>query len=143
MQELLAKVNRSVNRDYFYVRDIDQYNCAEFWTVMPEGGDCEDFALTKREILLAEIPKCNLRLATCVTEEKSYHAVLVVILDGEKYVLDNRFPMVLTEKQLPFYAWHKMQDERGAWKKVDGNLNIVGDALPPAGWVGFLERGNT
>lgn len=116
---LLNNVNFSVNNDYFYIPDIDQYNKTEHWTIMPEngGGDCEDFALTKRKILLEELPKPSLRLATCWTERGEYHAVLIVTTDMGDYVLDNRYKFIMPWESLR-YKWHKMQDEKGIWRKI-------------------------
>lgn len=139
MQELLDKVNRTVNRDYYYVRDEDQYRRADFWPAMKDtiAGDCEDFALAKREILRQEIPASRLQLAVCSTDEKELHAVLIVRDGDAEWVLDNRYPMPLKKYQLPAYRWIKQQDDQGRWRDMEGSATT-----PPPGWVDYCEREN-
>jgi predicted transglutaminase-like cysteine proteinase len=65
-RKLLDKINRAVNWEIAYERDIDQYGVSERWAI-PENdkGDCEDYALEKRRRLLAAgWPESDLRMAT-------------------------------------------------------------------------------
>ncbi len=108
----IQQINSSVNRNR-YVTDMDQYNVPEFWTEIDSaGGDCEDYALKKRRLLLdAGFPFDCLRIATCWDENGDYHAVLTVDTTQGTYVLDNRFSNVsswvnLTQKG---YIWDKRQ----------------------------------
>ena len=117
--KLICDVQLTVNFESEYARDIEQYRKRDFWAVMGSEklGDCEDYALTKREILRAELPIDALRLATCWTELNGYHAVLVVVTDTGDYVLDNRHKWPVPWAELK-YKWDKMQDADGKWRKV-------------------------
>ena len=118
-KSLLDKINRTVNWEIAYERDIDQYGVSEYWALPESGkGDCEDFALEKRRRLLAEgWPASDLRIAACWVENGGYHAVLVAVLDGDWWVLDNRYDIMWRWDQMQHYKWHKMQDEAGVWRE--------------------------
>ena len=72
-------------------------------------GDCEDYALRKRQILMERgVDPSLLKLATCWTETKDYHAVLIDTTSDGDFILDNRMksPMI---KQDIGYTWDKIQ----------------------------------
>lgn len=113
----LKEVNRRVNADTRYRTDIAAYHKKEFWAVADGFGDCEDYALRKRqELITLGWPLEVLKLATCRTETGEDHAVLTVDLDGKTYVLDNRFPNVREWHTVP-YVWFKRQSGHG-WVRI-------------------------
>ena len=85
----LRSVNASVNRSIRPVNDSQDQG--DVWQVNVKSGDCEDFALTKRDHLIAMgwSPKA-LRIAVTKTPYGEGHAVLVVKTDQGDLVLDNR-----------------------------------------------------
>lgn len=86
----LTRVNASVNGS---IRGINDSNSAagDIWQVGSKSGDCEDFALTKRQRLIGMgwSPRA-LRIAVARTGSGEGHAVLVVKTDQGDLVLDNR-----------------------------------------------------
>lgn len=116
---LIVNTQLTVNREAKYCLDRDQYGHTDFWAILGEDklGDCEDVALTKREILGQELPHEALRLATCWVKNEGYHAVLIVVTDRGDYVLDNREKWPVPW-EWPKYKWHKMQDHLGVWRDV-------------------------
>jgi predicted transglutaminase-like cysteine proteinase len=119
-RKLLDKINRAVNWEIAYERDIDQYGVSERWAI-PENdkGDCEDYALEKRRRLLAAgWPESDLRMATCLTEKGGGHGVLIAVLDGTWWVMDNRYDTLFSWGQMQHYQWQKMQDDAGVWREV-------------------------
>ncbi|MBB4526537.1 UNVERIFIED_ORG: putative transglutaminase-like cysteine proteinase [Rhizobium sophorae] len=85
----LRAINTSVNRS---IRPVDDRpDQGDVWQVNVKSGDCEDFALTKRDHLIAIgwSPKA-LRIAVTKTPGGEGHAVLVVKTDRGDLVLDNR-----------------------------------------------------
>lgn len=90
-QQQLSQVNGSVNRAIRPVNDDASDNAGDVWSVDVAAGDCEDFALTKRENLLklGWSPR-TLRIAMARTGSGVGHAVLVVKTDRGDLVLDNR-----------------------------------------------------
>lgn len=85
----LRAVNASVNRS---IRPVDERpGQGDVWQVNVKSGDCEDFALTKRDHLIAMGWSSKaLRIAVAKTPIGKGHAVLVVATDRGDLVLDNR-----------------------------------------------------
>ena len=90
-QKQLSQVNGTVNRSIRPINDDAADNAGDVWNVDVSAGDCEDFALTKRENLmkLGWSPR-TLRIAMARTGSGVGHAVLVVKTDRGDLVLDNR-----------------------------------------------------
>lgn len=97
----LQKVNREVNAAINRVPDQVLYGIAEQWAFPKQGaGDCEDFALEKRRLLLAlGWPMETLLVTVGVDREKRGHAVLTVVTEQGDLVLDSKSPAIL-----PWYA---------------------------------------
>lgn len=124
-EAMLMGVNHEVNANIKYRDDVSLYEKVEFWTVVHGigEGDCEDYALTKRQLLIGlGLPPEDLRLATCWTETNEYHAVLTVETDKATLVLDNRFPYPY-QWDVPNYRWHKRQKPgRLKWELLTGSI---------------------
>lgn len=86
----LIQVNRAVNRQ-IRPRHDKAGPMGDVWSVSPAKGDCEDYALTKRHMLIARgWPSSALRIAVARTARGEGHAVLVVRTSEGDLVLDNR-----------------------------------------------------
>lgn len=105
----LTIVNTKVNQ-FPYKSDPSRFGSLEQWEEIDiEGGDCEDFAIGKLRMLLGRGWSIQqLRLATCWVETGEYHAVLLVDIGEETWVLDNRYPFPMEHDLLP-YKWDKLQ----------------------------------
>jgi len=69
--EFLKDLNWSVNKDIGYRSDMELYDRIDFWDIVEEEGDCDDYALTKRKMLREKYPEhkdCFL-LALCMVQE--------------------------------------------------------------------------
>lgn len=111
LMEAAREVNLMMNRRYPEIADARQYDRAEFWALpTARGGDCEDFALAKKQELLARgVPTERLMIATVLDRKQQAHAVLVLRTAAGDMVLDN-----LTNRILPWedtgYFFLRMQD---------------------------------
>jgi predicted transglutaminase-like cysteine proteinase len=86
IMQLLKSVNASVNRAIRPRHDKG----ADVWSANATSGDCEDYVLAKRRALIkAGLPSSALRIAYVKTRKGEGHAILVVVTDGKKWVLDN------------------------------------------------------
>jgi len=103
-QDLLASTNLTVNTMVQYRSDIENYNIEEKWALPDLGfGDCEDYVLEKRRLLLAEgVPSESMTIAYVKVPlsdvqpgEDRGHAVLIVRTNKGDRVLDNRADDVL------------------------------------------------
>jgi predicted transglutaminase-like cysteine proteinase len=85
--ETLKRVNAKVNRT---IRPARDRSGVDVWSVDASVGDCEDFALRKRQELVdAGIPASSLRIAYVKTRRGEDHAVLIVKTNRADLVLDN------------------------------------------------------
>jgi predicted transglutaminase-like cysteine proteinase len=83
----LREVNSSVNRS---IRPQNDAPGSDVWSVNARVGDCEEFALAKRDALVrAGFSRSALRLAYVKTNWGEGHAVLVVKTTRGDFVLDN------------------------------------------------------
>ncbi len=92
-----------------------QSEVGDDWTPAVDGGDCDSYATAKMQRLIAYgWPERSLRLACCFVERSAgekrnrYHCVLLADIDGQTYVLDNRYPLPMEWAFLD-YEWHKLQ----------------------------------
>lgn len=131
---LLSRVTRRVNRD---VRpQADDNGTDDDWVRPGLGGagDCEDYAIEKREHLRASgFPSSDLTLAVVYRRDIGLHTVLVAQVDGQDYVLDNLSPWVTRASRIP-YTWVKRQvpGESALWASVlpQGEQTIAAGAGP-------------
>jgi predicted transglutaminase-like cysteine proteinase len=107
--ELLKRVNHSVNMSILPI--LKSYGPAlrDGWTIAPDTGDCNDYAVTKRhDLLQSGLPSKALRLSVVTTVSGIGHLVLVVVTTKGDIVMDN-----LTEAIRPWlstdYHWVKIQ----------------------------------
>ena len=107
--ELLKRVNHSVNLSIIpTVKDYGP-NLDDGWTIAPDTGDCNDYAVTKRHQLLESgLPSKALRLSVVKTASGIGHLVLVVVTTKGDFVLDN-LAEVIRPWQSTDYHWLKIQ----------------------------------
>ena len=87
----LQRVNLWVNTHVKPMTDMDHWGVPDRWNYPDDGyGDCEDYVLEKRRMLMkAGFPREAL-LITVVLDNGDSAAVLTVKTDKGEYILDNR-----------------------------------------------------
>ena len=117
----LDEINRYVNRVIEPATDLEIYGEVEYWTLPTTQGDCEDYALLKRHLLMARGWPVSALLMTVVKDEKGEgHAILTARTAQGDYVLDN-----------------KIQDVR-IWSKAPYEFVMRQSFVHPRAWV-FLD----
>jgi predicted transglutaminase-like cysteine proteinase len=87
----LDHVNRSVNKLIEPATDQEIYGVAEYWAIPMSRGDCEDYALLKRQVLMMRGWPASALLLTVVRDEKGEgHAILTARTAKGDYILDNK-----------------------------------------------------
>jgi predicted transglutaminase-like cysteine proteinase len=109
----LELVNSDVNSRVRSLSDIEHYGIDDYWELPLEGGggagDCEDYALEKRKMLMSRgVPMRALSIALVRTAWNEPHAVLLVHTDEGEYVLDN-LTHAIRPWQFTQYTWIKWQ----------------------------------
>ncbi|QPB22377.1 transglutaminase-like cysteine peptidase [Rhizobium sp. 007] len=109
MQRKIREINDSINRTIIGINDTSADDYADDWKVNVKQGDCEDFALSKRDQLIASgIPARALRIAVTRTPSGEGHAVLVVKTTRGDLVLDNRTNRIKNWRKTDL-QWVKIQ----------------------------------
>jgi predicted transglutaminase-like cysteine proteinase len=128
LMEKLKKVNVFFNR-WPYKMDNSVWGVEDYWATpcefMKRSGDCEDYAISKYYALRnLGVPASQMRVAAIINGiTGNGHAVLVVYLDGDAYVLDNLTNMVLSHKRLSHYRPVYTVNEEYMWRHVKPATN--------------------
>jgi predicted transglutaminase-like cysteine proteinase len=93
----LVHINTWVNETIKPVTDLDHWGIVERWSYPDDGkGDCEDYVLLKRRMLMQAGWPREALLITVVRDRKGDgHAVLTVKTDKGDFILDNQAEDVL------------------------------------------------
>lgn len=93
----LVRVNRWVNDHVRPITDLEHWGVVEKWSFPDDGyGDCEDYVLLKRRLLIQAGWPREALLITVVRDKKDEgHAVLTVKTDKGEFILDNQAEEVL------------------------------------------------
>jgi predicted transglutaminase-like cysteine proteinase len=88
----LQRVNLWVNTNIKPMTDMDHWGVVERWNYPDDGyGDCEDYVLQKRKMLIkAGWPREALLITVVRDRNSDGHAVLTVKTDRGEYILDNQ-----------------------------------------------------
>jgi predicted transglutaminase-like cysteine proteinase len=121
----LAEINQAVNDAIAPMTDLAQFGVLDRWTLPLTTddttiGDCEDYALEKRRMLIeAGWPPEALRLAVATSKETGVHAALIALTTEGDYVLDNLVDEVRLWTMTD-YIWLKRQASADPteWRRV-------------------------
>jgi predicted transglutaminase-like cysteine proteinase len=113
----IEQINYWVYRNVAYKPDnIDEWSPAEV-TLQRRYGDCEDLALLKRALLLAQGYKEDDVIMLIVYDliSRQDHALLLVNSSNRWYILDSRTPTVLRQEQVQDYTPIKGYTRHQTW----------------------------
>lgn len=108
----LLSVNSHVNELVRPQTDEEIYGLAEFWTYPNGRGDCEDYVLLKRRLLMKRgWPESALLITVVRDEYGEGHAVLTVRTAQGDFILDNKHSRIVRWSETP-YQFIKRQSYR-------------------------------
>ena len=117
----ILQVNYKVNSSIEPLTDEQIYGVEERWAIPTTVGDCEDYVLLKRRMLLAKgFSPADLLITVVLQPNGDGHAILTVRTDRGDFVLDNMRNKVLLWSDTE-YTFLKRQSTRnsGQWVKID------------------------
>jgi predicted transglutaminase-like cysteine proteinase len=93
----LERINLHVNNHIKPMTDLEHWGVVERWNYPDDGyGDCEDYVLAKRRMLIQSGWPREAALITVVRDKHGDgHAVLTVKFDKGEYILDNQNDQIL------------------------------------------------
>jgi predicted transglutaminase-like cysteine proteinase len=109
----IEEINTAVNSAVAPITDLELYGKPEVWAYpTAKKGDCEDYVLAKRRMLIEHgFPESTLLITVVRDENNEGHAVLTVRTDKGDFVLDNKRRDVVRWADTP-YTFVKQQSER-------------------------------
>jgi predicted transglutaminase-like cysteine proteinase len=117
----LDSVNRQVNMAIRPATDSEIYGEVERWTLPVDRGDCEDYALLKRHILMRRGWPASALLMTVVRDEKGEgHAILTARTSKGDYVLDNKTDELKLWSATPYkFVMRQSYIDPNVWLSLD------------------------
>jgi predicted transglutaminase-like cysteine proteinase len=129
----LDRVNRYVNDHVKPMTDLEHYGVIEKWTYPEDGyGDCEDYVLLKRRMLMQLGWPREALLITVVRDKKGDgHAVLTVRSDKGEFILDNQEAEILPWSDTGYrYVKRQSQSDPNVWVSLGDNRPTTYVASP-------------
>lgn len=126
---MLLDVNYTVNTTIKPMTDMELYGVEEKWAYPTYAGDCEDYVLLKRKMLMQKgFHPSDLLITVVLQPNGEGHAVLTVRTDRGDFILDNMRNKVLLWADTEYtYLKRQANDDPGRWVKLqDGRTMAVG-----------------
>ena len=114
----LVRVNKRVNEAIKPMSDLEHWGVLERWSYPDDGyGDCEDYVLLKRRMLIQSGWPREALLVTVVRDKKGQgHAVLTVTTDTGDFVLDNQNDVILLWSKTGYhFVKRQSQSDPNVW----------------------------
>jgi predicted transglutaminase-like cysteine proteinase len=127
----LERINKWVNATIKPKRDLEHYGEVDKWTYPDDGyGDCEDYVLLKRRMLMeAGWPREALLITVVIDHNGEGHAVLTVRTDRGEFLLDNlREDIVPATKSSYRFIKRQLQTNPNFWVSLGGPRSTVATA---------------
>jgi len=117
----IERVNRRVNAAVKPMSDMEQWGRVDQWDYPTTGyGDCEDYVLFKRYVLMQKgFPRQALLVTVVKDERGDGHAVLTVKTDRGEFILDNLNDRVLPWESTPYkFVKRQSQSDPNVWVDI-------------------------
>jgi predicted transglutaminase-like cysteine proteinase len=114
----LVRINNYVNKTIKPITDQEQWGVVERWSYPDTGyGDCEDYVLLKRRLLIESGWPREALLITVVRDKRGDgHAVLTVRTNKGEFILDNQEGKVLPWTETGYrFVKRQSQSDPNVW----------------------------
>lgn len=128
-QEQIFQVNRYVNEKE-YVLDLNNYGLEDYWAIAREflynGGDCEDYAITKFfSLKWLGFSSDDIRIVILQdTNLRTPHAVLAVTSDQDAVILDNQSGETIPHRKIVHYIPLFSLNETAWWLYLPPGMSL-------------------
>lgn len=129
----LQQVNAAVNESIRPATDMDIFGVEELWVYPVVWGDCEDFVLLKRRMLIDRgWPVSSLLITVVLQPNGEGHAVLTVRTDRGDLILDNLNPEIrIWNETAYFYVKRQSERNSGGWVDINDQRQTVAQHAGP------------
>jgi len=129
--QIIREVNLQVNRSIMPMTDQDLYGKDEVWAYPTDAGDCEDFVLLKRKMLIEKgFSVADLLITVVRKPDGEGHAVLTMRTADGDYILDNLEDDVKLWTDTPYtYLKRQASFNTGRWVTIETSPDVMVGAL--------------
>jgi predicted transglutaminase-like cysteine proteinase len=129
--DVIREVNSAVNLSIVPRTDIEMHGVEELWSYPELEGDCEDYVLLKRLMLMERGFEARDLLITVVRKpDGEGHAVLTLRTSEGDYILDNLSETVSLWTDTPYsYLKRQASFHSGRWVSIESPADILVGAL--------------
>lgn len=124
IERMIDAVNRHVNGTVAARSDADHWGVTDRWDLPTDRlGDCEDFVLQKRKLLIENgLPRQALHVTVVYYGKNEGHAVLLVRTDRGDYVLDHLAEEIRPWCDTPYrYVKRQSDGDPDVWVSLYGS----------------------
>ncbi|WP_330083503.1 transglutaminase-like cysteine peptidase [Methylocystis iwaonis] len=117
----ITRINLWVNKHVAPIADSEHWGVVDAWDYPTDGkGDCEDYALLKRRMLIEEgFPRGALLLTVVKEKNGDGHSVLTVRTNHGEYILDNLTDQVRPWTKAPYrFVKRQSQQDPNIWVAI-------------------------
>ena len=132
----LVRINKWVNDTIKPMTDLDHWGVVERWSYPDDGyGDCEDYVLLKRRMLMqAGWPRQALLITVVRDKRGDGHAVLTVKTDKGEFILDNQNESIVAWTETGYrFVKRQSQSDHNIWV-------ALGDGRPAVSTASARDR---
>ncbi|MEM1377760.1 MAG: transglutaminase-like cysteine peptidase [Pseudomonadota bacterium] len=125
--QAMVDINNSINSAVIPKTDMQIWGREELWSYPTSVGDCEDFVLLKRHMLVQKgFAPANLLITVVRQRNGEGHAVLTVRTDRGEFILDNLTSEIKAWEDTP-YVYLKRQSSKhaGRWVNISDHRMSV------------------
>ncbi|MGB9366675.1 MAG: transglutaminase-like cysteine peptidase [Xanthobacteraceae bacterium] len=131
----LVRINKWVNDNVKPMTDLEHWGVVEKWSYPDDGyGDCEDYVLLKRRMLMeAGWPRAALLITVVREKNGNGHAVLTVKTDKGEFILDNQEERILLWSETSYrYVKRQTQFDPNRWVALGDPRPTIATASSPS-----------
>ena len=135
----LVRINKWANENVKPMTDMDHWGVVEKWSYPDDGyGDCEDYALLKRRMLIeAGWPREALLMTVVREKNGNGHAVLTVKTDKGEFILDNQEERILLWSETSYrFVKRQSQTDPNRWVSLGDPRPTICDRV-----IALRQRG--
>lgn len=130
----LVRINKWANDTVKPMTDMEHFGVVEKWSLPDDGyGDCEDYVLLKRKLLVeAGWPREALLITVVREQNGDGHAVLTVRTDKGDFILDNQSQSIVLWSETTYrYVKRQSQSDPNRWVSLGDPRPATATASSP------------
>ncbi|WP_412050852.1 transglutaminase-like cysteine peptidase [Hoeflea sp. Naph1] len=129
--EVVEEINRAVNFSVMPKTDLELFGKEEVWAYPDIAGDCEDYVLLKRYMLMERgFSAADLLITVVRKPDGEGHAVLTLRTSEGDFVLDNLEDRIKNWHDTPYrYLKRQASNNSGRWVTIENGSEVLVGAL--------------